>query len=141
MKFIPDLYLQGLLAQDAENITCMVLESNFPTTLVDMARLHVKQTPLFPTYKKLQKEYQDWCATQLEEDLQSYMHATEKSAIERQSSVFRRVDTVAPMVQALFDDIWNIPLRLREAYVQQWRRWLVRRAVAFINFVKEERYG
>lgn len=50
-----------------------------------------------------------------------------------------RTEAVAPMVRALLDDVRDIPARLREAYVQQWRRLLVRRAVAFVKFIKKER--
>lgn len=53
--------------------------------------------------------------------------------------VLTRTEAVAPMVRALLDDVRDIPARLREAYVQQWRRLLVRRAVAFVKFIKKER--
>ncbi|KAI9484740.1 hypothetical protein BDB00DRAFT_774328 [Zychaea mexicana] len=123
-----------------------VLESNVPTTIVDMSRLLVKQTPLLPAYRKLQKEYRDWVKVQLEDDLSRYLQPpSERSASsaewKKQSTVFHKVDRIAPMVKSLLDEIQAIPTRLREAYVRQWRRWLVRLAVAFIQFSKNEGFG
>ncbi|KAI7853340.1 hypothetical protein BDC45DRAFT_442171 [Circinella umbellata] len=124
-----------------------VLDSNVPTTIVDMSKLTVKQTPLFPQYRKLQKDYRDWVKVQLEDDLVKYLQPpSERSTSsgitypewKKQPSVFHKMDSVAPMVKSLLDEIRIIPTRLREAYVRQWRRWLVRRAIAFIQFSKNE---
>ena len=77
LKYMADLYLQGLLIQDMENmrfkLDMAVLDSNVPTTIVDMSKLTVKQTPLFPQYRKLQKDYRDWVKIQLEDDLVKYL--------------------------------------------------------------------
>lgn len=42
------------------------------------------------------------------------------------------------MVQTLLDETRKVPTRMREAYVRQWRRTLVRRALAMIKFVQDE---
>lgn len=48
------------------------------------------------------------------------------------------MDCIAPMVQTLLDETRRIPTRMRESYVRQWRRTLVRRALAMIKFVQDE---
>ncbi|KAG2225946.1 hypothetical protein INT45_006642 [Circinella minor] len=154
LKYMADLYLQGLLIQDMENIQfkldMAVLDSNIPTTIVDMSKLTVKQTPLFPQYRKLQKDYRNWVKVQLEDDLIKYLQPpSERSTSsgitypewKKQPSVFHKMDSIAPMIKSLLDEIRIIPTRLREAYVRQWRRWLVRRAIAFIQFSKNEGFG
>ncbi|KAI8144059.1 C9orf72-like protein family-domain-containing protein [Fennellomyces sp. T-0311] len=147
LKYMADLYLQGLLIQDLENmhvrLEVAVLDSNVPTTVVDMTRLTVKQTPLLPSYRKIQQEYRDWRKAQLEDDLARFLQPPSERSVtasewKKQSTVFHKVDSTAPMVKTLLNEVRAVPTRLREAYVRQWRRWLVRRAVAFIQFCKEE---
>ena len=56
----------------------------------------------------------------------------------KRSSVFERTDQVAPMVQTLIDELRRIPIRMRESYIRQWRRCLVKKALAMIKFVEDE---
>ena len=52
--------------------------------------------------------------------------------------MFERTDQVAPMVQTLIDELRRIPIRMRESYIRQWRRCLVKKALAMIKFVEDE---
>lgn len=56
----------------------------------------------------------------------------------KRQQVFEKADCIAPMVQTLLDETRRIPARIRESYVRQWRRSLVRRALAMIKFVQDE---
>jgi hypothetical protein len=56
----------------------------------------------------------------------------------KRQNVFEKTDCIAPMVQTLLDETRRIPTRMRESYVRQWRRTLVRRALAMIKFVQDE---
>lgn len=56
----------------------------------------------------------------------------------KRQTIFERADGVAPMVQVLLDETRKVPARIRESYVKQWRRLLVRKALAMIKFVQNE---
>ena len=44
------------------------------------------------------------------------------------------------MVQTLMDETRKLPARLRESFVRQWRRSLVKKALAMIKYVETETY-
>ncbi|CEP14529.1 hypothetical protein [Parasitella parasitica] len=137
----------GLLIQDVEEmatkVEIAVLDSTVPTTLVDMTRLIVRKTPLFGSYDALKSQYHACSASKLEENLVSFTN--DSNAVvnnmndwSRRSSVFEKTDCIAPMVQTLLDETRRIPTRMRESYVRQWRRLLIKRAMAMIKFVQDE---
>ncbi|CAO3630967.1 unnamed protein product [Mucor fragilis] len=145
--YMPDLYLQGLLIQDVEEmetkVEIAVLDSTVPTTLVDMTRLIVRKTPLFNSYHQLKSQYHAAVASKLEDNFASF--ANDSSATvnnmndwNKRQNVFERTDCIAPMVQTLLDETRRIPTRMREAYLRQWRRSLIKRALAMIKFVQDE---
>ncbi|KAI8373900.1 hypothetical protein BD560DRAFT_90525 [Blakeslea trispora] len=120
-----------------------VLDSIEPTTLVDMTRLIVRRTPLYTAYDQLKQQYHTLIASKLEESLAQFTSGTPlaKSHLNdwsKRSSVFEKTDLVAPMVQALIDELHQIPVRMRESYIRQWRRYLVKKALAMIKFVEDE---
>jgi hypothetical protein len=82
---MPDLYLQGLLIQDVEEmetrIELAVLDSIIPTTLVDMTRLIVRKTPLYTSYNQLKSQYHSAVSAKLEENLVNYMNDGAKSLL------------------------------------------------------------
>lgn len=82
---MPDLYLQGLLIQDVEEmetrIELAVLDSIVPTTLVDMTRLIVRKTPLYTSYNQLRSQYKSAISAKLEENLVSYINDGEAKTV------------------------------------------------------------
>ncbi|KAG0323786.1 hypothetical protein BGZ99_002498 [Dissophora globulifera] len=50
----------------------------------------------------------------------------------------RQVQIAAPMVENLVRCVVGLPIEMREGYVRQWRRGLVKRALAVVKFVKKE---
>jgi hypothetical protein len=145
--YMPDLYLQGLLIQDAEEmdtkVEIAVLDSTVPTTLVDMTRLIVRKTPLFNSYDQLKLQYYTASSFKLEENFANFINdnnATVNNMNDwsKRQSVFEKTDCIAPMVQTLLDETRRIPTRMRESYVRQWRRSLIKRALAMIKFVEDE---
>ncbi|KAL9557107.1 hypothetical protein MBANPS3_001564 [Mucor bainieri] len=145
--YMPDLYLQGLLIQDVEGmetkVEIAVLDSTVPTTLVDMTRLIVRKTPLFTSYHQLKSQYHTAVASKLEDNFANFVNdnnATVNNMNDwnKRQSVFERTDCIAPMVQTLLDETRRIPTRMREAYLRQWRRSLIKRALAMIKFVQDE---
>lgn len=77
LQYIADLYLQGLLIQEVQDmetrLETAILESSIPTTVVDMTKLTVKQTPLFLEYVELRREYFKWVESRLDNDLAEYV--------------------------------------------------------------------
>ncbi|KAF7721095.1 hypothetical protein EC973_005413 [Apophysomyces ossiformis] len=136
-KYMPDLYLQGILIQDMEGTSSqmerVVLESVIPTTIVDMTRLIVKQTLLLPQYHQLHCQYQRWLMRRKEDEASARPDSEWKK-----QALMHRTDSIAPIVQNLLDETRKVPTRLREGYVRQWHRGLVKRGLALVKYVQEE---
>ncbi|KAI8641515.1 hypothetical protein BD408DRAFT_345896 [Parasitella parasitica] len=120
-----------------------VLGSTVPTTLVDMTRLIVRKTPLFDSYDALKAQYNASSSSKLEENLVAFINDSNAAVNNmndwsRRQSVFEKTDCIAPMVQTLLDETRRIPTQMRESYVRQWRRLLIKRALAMIKFVQDE---
>ncbi|CAO3703819.1 unnamed protein product [Rhizopus stolonifer] len=142
-RYMPDLYLQGLLIKDVEDmvprIELAVLDSIVPTTLVDMTRLVVKRTPLYGQYQQLRTSYQEAVFHKLEDGfMQRQNNTIQMTDWSKRSQVFEKVNSIAPMVQDLLDEVRRIPESLREAYIKQWKKSLVKRALAMIKYVEDE---
>lgn len=52
--------------------------------------------------------------------------------------VVREVQGAAPMVENLVRCVVGLPVEMREGYVRQWRRGLVKRALTLVKFVTKE---
>ncbi|KAF8924996.1 hypothetical protein BGZ58_001237, partial [Dissophora ornata] len=50
----------------------------------------------------------------------------------------RQIHVAAPMVENLVRCVVGLPIEMREGYVRQWRRGLVKRALTVVKFVKKE---
>ncbi|KAI9359035.1 hypothetical protein BD770DRAFT_320178 [Pilaira anomala] len=122
-------------------IEIAVLDSTLPTTLVDLTRLIVRKTPLYADYHQLKSQYYTAMSSKLEDNLLNYMNDGVNITLNdwsKRQQIFEKSDGIAPMVQTLIDETRKIPARMRESYVRQWRRSLVRRALAMIKFVQDE---
>ncbi|KAL0074626.1 hypothetical protein J3Q64DRAFT_1649067 [Phycomyces blakesleeanus] len=121
-----------------------VLQSSLPTTLVDMTRLVVKQTPMFPSYNQHQNQYLAYINSKLDEELCIFASGQTRSSAPsadsgwKRHNIFNRTEAIAPLVQTLLDETRKVPTRMREAYIQQWRHLLIRKALALIKWVEEE---
>ncbi|KAI1320927.1 hypothetical protein EDD11_009250 [Mortierella claussenii] len=56
----------------------------------------------------------------------------------RGQKVVKPVHTAAPMVENLVRCVVGLPIEMREGYVRQWRRGLVKRASTLVKFVRKE---
>ncbi|KAI8081719.1 C9orf72-like protein family-domain-containing protein [Halteromyces radiatus] len=146
-KYMPDLYLQGLLLQDMEDmkirLETALLKSPVPTTLVDLNKLQVKQTLLQPGYRQLMYQCHDVFLNRLEDDL--YMYTTTGGNIkshtessQKRPLTLQPTKDIAPMIQSLLDETFQLPTRMREAYIRQWRRGLIKQATALVKFIEDE---
>lgn len=54
--------------------------------------------------------------------------------------VVRSVQSAAPMVENLVRCTVGLPIEMREGYVRQWRRGLVKRSMSLVKFVRKEGY-
>ncbi|KAG0254378.1 hypothetical protein BG011_005796 [Mortierella polycephala] len=52
--------------------------------------------------------------------------------------VVKPVQSAAPMIENLVRCVVGLPIEMREGYVRQWRRGLVKRALALVKFAKKE---
>ncbi|EIE86623.1 hypothetical protein RO3G_11334 [Rhizopus delemar RA 99-880] len=119
-------------------IELAVLDSIVPTTLVDMTRLVVKRTPLYNQYQQLRQSYQAAVFSKLENDVLQRHSKLQMNDWSKRSQVFEKVNSIAPMVQSLLEEVRRIPTRLRESYIKQWKRSLVKRALALIKYIEDE---
>ncbi|CAO3592733.1 unnamed protein product [Absidia cylindrospora] len=146
-KYMPDLYLQGLLLQDMEDtktrLETVVLKSPVPTTLVDLNKMQIKQTVLQPGYRRLAYQYHDTFLSRLEDDIYAYTTSGGYSkayneAQQRKPFTFQTTNAVSPMVKTLIDETFQLPSRLREPFIRQWRRGLIKRATCLAKFIEVE---
>lgn len=56
----------------------------------------------------------------------------------RRPFTFQTTKAVSPMVKALIDATFQLPCRLREPYIRQWRKGLVKRATCLVKFIEVE---
>lgn len=109
-----------------------------------MTRLIVRKTPLYHSYHHLRSKYQSLVSSKLEEKLIAFTNdgslgtSNHLNDWSKRQGIFERSESIAPMVQTLLDETRRIPPRVRESYVRQWRRSLVKRALAMIKFVEDE---
>ncbi|KAI9282253.1 C9orf72-like protein family-domain-containing protein [Sporodiniella umbellata] len=141
-RYIPGLYLQGLLIKDVEDmcprIELAVLDSIVPTTLVDMTRIVVKKTPLYHHFQRLRASYQNALFSKLEDGFACrYNNRLQMSDWSKRSYVFEKVNNIAPMVQVLLEEVRAIPENMRDVYIKQWNRSLTNKALAMIKFVED----
>ncbi|KAI8337006.1 hypothetical protein BC941DRAFT_353048, partial [Chlamydoabsidia padenii] len=113
-----------------------VLKSPLPTTLVDLTKLQIKQTILQPGYRRLVYQWHDSFLARLEDDV--YAYATSALSILRRPFTLQTTKAVSPMVKALIDETFQLPCRLREPYIRQWRRGLIKRATCLVKFIEVE---
>ncbi|KAI7902653.1 uncharacterized protein BX663DRAFT_435125 [Cokeromyces recurvatus] len=124
-------------------IELAILKSAIPTTYVDMTRFIVKRTPLYNNYDQLRSQYQTLISSKLEENLVNFVSENNTTNFNlndwnKRHYILEKTESIAPMVQTLLDEAHRLPVRLRESYIRQWRRVLVRRALAMIKFVQDE---
>ncbi|KAI9283665.1 C9orf72-like protein family-domain-containing protein [Umbelopsis sp. AD052] len=147
-QYMPDLYAQGVLAQVVDqmdaNLDFLVLESPEPTTLVDLSRLTIEQTAVLPEYSRVRTEFYRLEEAHLEESaLHAETNAWRLPALEDESlewtrQIFHTAKGIAPCVASMLKEIDRMPLTMREAFVRQWRRGLLRKALAVIKFLEDQ---
>ncbi|ORZ23156.1 hypothetical protein BCR42DRAFT_318719 [Absidia repens] len=121
----------------------IVLKSPVPTTLVDLNKMQIKQTVLQPGYRRLAYQYHDTFLSRLEDDV--YVYTTSggyskayNEAQQKKPFTFQTTNAVSPMVKALINETFQLPSRLREPYIRQWRRGLIKRATCLAKFIEVE---
>ncbi|RUS22487.1 hypothetical protein BC937DRAFT_88747 [Endogone sp. FLAS-F59071] len=156
-KFPTPLPLQSQDQSDT-HFDYLILESPRPTTLVDLTRLSVEQTDLLPGYARTRAEFYRFMVAQMED--QTYVPGSQGSKTGSMDAdtddylwtasspggdfigwsrpVFQPVKHAAPMVHTLLTDLFRLPSGMREAYVRQWRRWLVRKGLELIRVLEDE---
>ena len=100
-----------------------------PSTIIDIGQQTVKQTYLFHEYTVLRKE-----SLQIEIDK---IH-TVKRKENIWEDLFRSVKIVAPCVLQMLQDVFRLPIFLRESFVLQSMKLLIRKAVLLIKYVEAE---
>ncbi|OAQ33169.1 hypothetical protein K457DRAFT_47349, partial [Linnemannia elongata AG-77] len=115
-----------------------ILSSPFPTTIVDTVRCKVEQTERFPKYTALRSEYRREQTKCVIERSISRRENSWTSMEWKGQKVVRPVQSAAPMVENLVRCTVGLPIEMREGYVRQWRRGLVKRSMSLVKFVRKE---
>jgi hypothetical protein len=100
-----------------------------PSTIIDVSQQSVKQTYLFHEYTVLRKE-------SLAIEIEKIYAMKRKENI--WEDLFRPVKIVAPCVQQMIADLYRLPMFLRESFVLQSMKLLIRKAVLLIKYVEAE---
>ncbi|KAI9300835.1 hypothetical protein BJ944DRAFT_170162, partial [Cunninghamella echinulata] len=120
-----------------------VLDSPTPTTIADLDKLQIKQTVLQPAYRRLKYQWHDTLLSRLEEDFSNFITtgSNMKSSGEinqKRFTTFQKTEVISPMVQKLVEETFALPNKIRESYIRQWRRGLIKRATALVKFIQDE---
>jgi len=133
-EYIPDLLLQGIVGNSIQLQEDKVIESILPTTWVDLEKHIVKQTHPFHEYAVLRKEF-----ILLEADkLVGVYRPNEQNMWSTREGLFRPLRGVSPMVSKMLVEVLRLPHSLREGYIAQMMRLLIRKAVVLIKYVEAE---
>ncbi|XP_072031995.1 guanine nucleotide exchange factor C9orf72-like [Amphiura filiformis] len=130
-----DLYLQGFLKDHINLSECMreVMVSSYPSTLVDMVTLEVRQ--MLPY-----NEHAYWRHEVLCHELQSLWLDSQEPMVYLPIVTFQNKCETETLVQNFQREINLLHPRsgVREAYIEQFQRLLDRKAVGLIKYVEEE---
>ncbi|XP_071953234.1 guanine nucleotide exchange factor C9orf72 homolog [Antedon mediterranea] len=133
----PDIFLQGFI----NNETCQFIVSNFmkemmtgryPTTLVDLCSLEVRQMP--PCHEHLKRRHDV-----LQHEMKC-MWIEKSNALFLILSAFQQVHTNETLVHNFQKEIFLLqPTRgVRESYIEQFTRLIDRKAFALIKYLETE---
>jgi len=134
-EYVPDLLLQGIVGDDIKLPDDKVIESMLPTTWIDLAAHTVKQTHPFHEYGVLRKEF-----IYMEVDkLVGVSHPVEPNEWSARDGLFRPLKSSASLlVSRILVDVFRLQPELREGYIAQAMRLLMRKAVVLIKYVDAE---
>lgn len=126
---IPDLLVQGVVGKRIADDS--IIQSVWPTTLVDLNQGTVTQTYPFHEYKVLRREYQKLL-------IQKLLKSASKSNLwEAQESVFQPVKgSIAPCVKRIVQETMHLPPYLRVGFVTASVRALFARCYVLIKYVE-----
>jgi len=129
-NYVPDLVLQGI---ETTNIPDeVVIQSMLPSTLIDLTTMTVRQTHPFHEYSVLRREY-------LNMELEKLVSTKSRDNLwAAQDGLFRPVKAGAPCVDFLIVETFRLPHCLREAYINQSMKLLLRKASVLIKYVEAE---
>jgi len=130
--YVPDLVLQGIVASKSAVADEEVIQSLLPSTLIDLNMLTVLQTHPFHEYCVLRKEF-------MKMEMEKILTSKHKENLwTAQDTLFRQVKSIAPCIEKLVIEVYRLPHSLREGYIAQSMRLLIRKAVILIKYVEAE---
>jgi hypothetical protein len=135
-EYVPDLLLQGIIGEDVKLADDKVIESMLPTTWIDLDTRVVKQTHPFHEYAVLRKEF-----IYLEVDkLVGVSHPVEQNMWSARDGLFRLLKAgPSLLVTRILTEVCRLQQQeLREGYIAQAMRLLMRKAVVLIKYVDAE---
>jgi len=131
--FIPDLIIQGILdSQERQNTPDEdIIQSLFPITMIDLKSQSVKQTHPYHEYSVLRKEYMD---------LELMKLTSNKTLKEWQAKdgLFKTMRTNSILIENILKDAFGLPRSLRETFLAQSVKGLIRKSVLLIKYVEAE---
>eukprot|EP01102_Stenamoeba_stenopodia_P017809 TRINITY_DN6435_c0_g1_i1.p1 TRINITY_DN6435_c0_g1~~TRINITY_DN6435_c0_g1_i1.p1 ORF type:complete len:487 (-),score=63.12 TRINITY_DN6435_c0_g1_i1:68-1528(-) len=129
-KYVPDLILQGVLGGPSSITDEEVIQSLMPSTMIDVDEKTIKATYPYNVYTILRREYIMAQVQKIVTDIPS-----EKSTW-LQEGLLSAVPEAAPCIRMILNELFSIPLFLREGYLYHSMRILTRKAVALIKYVE-----
>jgi len=127
--YVPDLLLQGIIGAKIPDES--IILSMLPTTLVDLQTMTVKQTHPYHEYTVLRKEYMKLRNTKLVSS-----SARKENLWTAQEGLFRLVKQSAPCISRILNDVFRLPMHLREGFIAHSMKLLSRKAVVLIKYVE-----
>ncbi|KAG0231205.1 hypothetical protein BGW41_002233 [Actinomortierella wolfii] len=95
--------------------------------------------PLSETVYQQQQQQQQGFWTTAASSASSSKRAVNWTSLEwKGQKVVKPVQKAAPMIEELVRCVVGLPIEMREGYVRQWRRGLMKRALVIVKFVRKE---
>jgi guanine nucleotide exchange protein C9orf72 len=136
--FIPEIQVQGLIAKPKSKDVLKIipidslLSSNYPISVIDLVNKKVWIFQLYNYFIPLKENYFSY-------------YPQSSSKIRERNRQFRgnyqRLSAISPLVHQFLElALLKVDKRLRTAFVQEWMKLLMKRALLLIKYVEYERF-
>lgn len=124
--FVPDLILQGIKGNANQIPDEAVIQSLMPSTLIDVDERTVKATYPYNVYTILRREY-------LLADIFKITMGMGNEKSWLQDKLFSSTPQAAPCVRQILEELFDLPVALREGFLFHSMRMLTRKAILLIK--------
>ncbi|KAJ6226085.1 guanine nucleotide exchange c9orf72 [Anaeramoeba flamelloides] len=128
-RYIPDLFIQGIITDSFQ--TESLFESYYPSTIVDLNKKIVYQTPKFNYH---QFHWKSKMRTFITQGSLSYKNIK----FDLQEPLITTVKKASKSVQSFLNILFKLPLSLRLSYIINWKKLFYQKAIVLIRYTNSK---